>query len=227
MSLSFLVNDVSIDPQQSFHLKLLSYLLLDGSSSPMYKALIDSNIGQEYSSNVGYDGATKVASFSFGLQGIKYEDVSKVEEIILNVLREASKKGFNKSRIDAALHLLELNTKRQSAQFGLALSHQVISSWVYEMPVESVLQINKQIEKFKEAFAKGDLFESLIGRYFLGNDRRVLFVMKPDESFNSRLAEAEQRLLEEKIKKLQPQDHKKLFETNLKLLKLQETKEGN
>jgi Zn-dependent M16 (insulinase) family peptidase len=39
-------------------MRLLSYLLLDGHASPMYKALIDTNLGSEFSSNTGYDNST-------------------------------------------------------------------------------------------------------------------------------------------------------------------------
>lgn len=40
-------------------MRLLSYLLLDGHASPMYEALIDSNLGSEFSSNTGYDNSTR------------------------------------------------------------------------------------------------------------------------------------------------------------------------
>ena len=40
-------------------MRLLSYLLLDGHASPMYKALIDTNLGSEFSANTGYDSSTR------------------------------------------------------------------------------------------------------------------------------------------------------------------------
>jgi Zn-dependent M16 (insulinase) family peptidase len=45
-------------------MRLLSYLLLDGHASPMYKALIDTNLGSEFSSNTGYDNSTRYVCFS-------------------------------------------------------------------------------------------------------------------------------------------------------------------
>jgi hypothetical protein len=225
MSISFLANEIGVDPQESFHLGLLSYLLLDGSSSPMYKALIDSNLGQEYSSNVGYDSHTKLSSFSFGLQGIKDSDVELVERTIYNVLQDVLSNGFERDRIDAALHLLELNTKHQSSQFGLALSHKVISSWVYEGRPEDALNINKKVETFKEAFGQGGLFEGLIKKYFIDNQQKVTVVMSPDPQFNKQLMQAENDLLSQKVKHLTGGDKAKLFERNQELLKLQEGKE--
>ena len=58
LSLSYLANDIT-DTFESFSMRLLSYLLLDGHASPMYKALIDTNLGSEFTINTGYDGSTR------------------------------------------------------------------------------------------------------------------------------------------------------------------------
>jgi Zn-dependent M16 (insulinase) family peptidase len=59
-------------------MKILSYLILDGHASPMYKSLIESNIGSEYAASTGYDNSTVRSTFSVGLQGIRAEDVCLV-----------------------------------------------------------------------------------------------------------------------------------------------------
>lgn len=57
-AICFLANDVT-DMQETFNMGLLSYLLLDGPASPMYKALIDTNIGSDYAPVIGYDTSTR------------------------------------------------------------------------------------------------------------------------------------------------------------------------
>ena len=47
------------DAFETFSMRLLGYLLLDGHASPMYKALIDTNLGSEFSPNTGYDNSTR------------------------------------------------------------------------------------------------------------------------------------------------------------------------
>jgi Zn-dependent M16 (insulinase) family peptidase len=59
-------------------MRLMSYLLLDGHASPMYKALIESGLGAEFSANTGYDSSTMQSCFSVGLQGIKSSDIDTV-----------------------------------------------------------------------------------------------------------------------------------------------------
>jgi Zn-dependent M16 (insulinase) family peptidase len=63
---------------ETFAMRLLSYLMLDGHASPMYKALIESGLGAEFSANTGYEASTMQSCFSVGLQGIKSSDMDLV-----------------------------------------------------------------------------------------------------------------------------------------------------
>lgn len=110
LSLSFLTNDTS-DTFETFSMRLLSYLLLDGHASPMYKALIDTNLGSEFSSNTGYDNSTSTTSLSIGLQGVKDTDVENVKSTIRSVLEQVRQEGFDSKRVEAAIHQLELGQK--------------------------------------------------------------------------------------------------------------------
>ena len=62
-----------------------------------------------------------MATFSVGLQGIKSEDVDMVEQTIMDVFKECSKKGFDKKQIEAYLHQTELNLKHVSNIFIINL----------------------------------------------------------------------------------------------------------
>ena len=123
-------------------MRILSYLLLDGPSSPMYKALIDSHIGSEYAPATGYDSSTKIATFSCGLQGMKYEDVGKVEKIILQVFEDALRDNSWMDRVDAAIHLIELGQKHKTGRFGLGLAQSLVPSWIRGCDPFENMQIN-------------------------------------------------------------------------------------
>lgn len=77
----------------------------------MYQALIESGLGSEYSANTGYDGSTMVSSLSIGVQGMKQEDVSKVEKTITEVLQKVKEDGVDPKRIEAIVHQMELGQK--------------------------------------------------------------------------------------------------------------------
>jgi Zn-dependent M16 (insulinase) family peptidase len=80
----------------------------------MYQALIESNLGSEYSSNTGYDSSTMVSSLAFGVQGMKIDDIAKVEETITNVLQKVQQEGVDPKRIEAIVHQMELGQKHVS-----------------------------------------------------------------------------------------------------------------
>jgi len=46
-------------------MQVLSHLLLSGESYPMHKALIESNIGSDYSAGTGYDDNARYFYFYF------------------------------------------------------------------------------------------------------------------------------------------------------------------
>lgn len=102
------------DTFESFTLSLLSSLMISGPNAPFYKALIEPKIGTDFSSVVGcvhswtrthhavqgwsnlinlnlflrYDGSTKEASFSIGLQGMAEEDTETVKHIISQTIND-------------------------------------------------------------------------------------------------------------------------------------------
>jgi Zn-dependent M16 (insulinase) family peptidase len=107
IALSFLTND-SKDLNECFALEILSRLLLSGQSSPMYKALIESNLASGFIAS-GYDNSTKISSFTFGAQGVRKSDLELVERTIKSVLK--SVQDFDQSRVDSILHEIELSVK--------------------------------------------------------------------------------------------------------------------
>ena len=56
-AISYYGNHLS-DLQESFNLSVLCHLLLDGPTSPMYKALINTGLGTDFTGNSGYDSST-------------------------------------------------------------------------------------------------------------------------------------------------------------------------
>ncbi|KAJ3060664.1 Presequence protease, mitochondrial, partial [Podochytrium sp. JEL0797] len=63
LSVSYLTNDGN-DPFETFAVRMLTTLLTDGPSSPMYRALIESNVGTDYAASTGYDRTAKMTNFS-------------------------------------------------------------------------------------------------------------------------------------------------------------------
>ncbi|CRK49137.1 hypothetical protein BN1723_017006, partial [Verticillium longisporum] len=73
-SVSWVMGETS-DVVETFSLSLLSTLLMDGYGSPLYRGLIESGLGTDFSPNAGYDGSGKLGIYSVGLTGVQEADL--------------------------------------------------------------------------------------------------------------------------------------------------------
>ncbi|KAF7732517.1 Mitochondrial presequence protease [Apophysomyces ossiformis] len=220
ISLSFLTND-SKDTFETFSMRLLAYLLLDGHASPMYKALIDSNLGSEFSANTGYDASTHIGSFSIGLQGVKESDIEVVQNRIRSVLEEVRQNGFDSKRIEAAIHQMELGQKHKTADFGLTIMHGITSGWFDGVDPIDQLEINKNIARLKQELAEGKFFESRIDKYLIANPHTLTYIMKPDASYATNLASEEHKRLTKKLDALTDADKSEIISQGEALMQSQ------
>ncbi|GAA5796196.1 hypothetical protein HPULCUR_001565 [Helicostylum pulchrum] len=224
LSLSYLTNESS-DTFETFSMRLLSYLLLDGHASPMYKALIDTNLGSEFSSNTGYDNSTSTSSMSIGLQGVKDSDAEKVRETIKTVIEQVKQEGFDPKRIEAAIHQMELGQKHKTADFGLTIMHGVTSGWFNGVDPVDLLEINKNLDRLKTELQSGNFFESRIDKYLLNNPHTLSFTMRPDEKYTADLITEEQTRLANKVENLTEQDKSEIAKDGKDLLASQDKQE--
>jgi Zn-dependent M16 (insulinase) family peptidase len=104
---------------EDFLLRLAMGLLIDGQSSPMYRALIESNIGADYAPGTGLDTSTRQSSFTVGVQGASSNDINvavDVENAVLGTIRRLVdwSEGFSPRQIEASLHQIELSLRHVS-----------------------------------------------------------------------------------------------------------------
>ena len=69
MSLSFLCNDLVANPIEGNALSLLSYLLCELPTSPLYKALLESGLAPSYSPSNGFEMHYREGLFNLGVSG--------------------------------------------------------------------------------------------------------------------------------------------------------------
>ncbi|KAF8455042.1 peptidase M16C associated-domain-containing protein [Kalaharituber pfeilii] len=216
-SISWIMNDTS-DVVETFGLRLLSSLLIDGYGSPMYQGLIESKLGSDFSPNTGYSASSKRAIFSLGLQRVKEEDLPKVSEKIKEILARCHKKGFEQRKIDGILHQLELSLKHKTATFGISVMQRLKSAWFNGVDPFDVLAWEDTLSRFKEQYAKGGYFEGLIKKYLL-NDRHMTFTMIPSEDYTTILTKEGTARLEEELKNVKREE---LEKQEAELIQIQE-----
>lgn len=221
-SISWVLGDTS-DIVESFSLSLISALLMDGYGSPLYKGLIESGLGLDWSTNTGYDNSAARGIFSIGLSGVQESDVARVKPALQKILREMRDKGFDRSKIDGYLHQLELGLKHKTANFGMSMLHRLKPKWFTGVDPFDGLAWNETVAAFEAELAKGDYLERLMDKYLL-NDNTLTFTMTPSATFSQEVVQEETERLAAKIDIVRKQAggeeaaRKALEEQELKLL---------
>uniref|UniRef100_A0A8C1EJW2 Presequence protease, mitochondrial n=1 Tax=Cyprinus carpio carpio TaxID=630221 RepID=A0A8C1EJW2_CYPCA len=222
LCMSYLLGDIT-DTFEAFTLSLLSSLMISGPNSPFYKALIEPEIGSDFSSSVGFDGSTRQASFTIGLQGMAEDNTETVKHIIAQTIDDIVATGFEEEQIEALLHKIEIQMKHQSTSFGLALASYIASCWNHDGDPVQLLKISENVSRFQQCLKENPRYlQDKVQHYFKDNTHRLTLTMSPDERFLEKQAEAEEQKLQEKIQNLSDADHKDIYEkAGLMLLLLQ------
>ncbi|XP_008575282.1 PREDICTED: presequence protease, mitochondrial isoform X1 [Galeopterus variegatus] len=217
VSVSFLLPDIT-DTYEAFTLNLLSSLLISGPNSPFYKALIESGLGTDFSPDVGYNGYTREAYFSVGLQGIAEKDVQTVRDLVDSTLDEVVRKGFEDDRIEALLHKIEIQMKHQSTSFGLALTSYIASCWNHDGDPVELLQLGNQLARFRHCLKENPKFlQEKVKQYFKNNQHKLTLSMKPDDKYYEKQAKIEAEKLKQKVTSLSLKDKQQIYEKGLEL----------
>jgi len=197
-SVSWVTGDTT-DVLESFSIALLSTLLMDGYGSPLYRGLIETGMGADYSPNAGYDSGQKRGIFSIGLTGVQEADVPKLKARVQEILKEARDKGFDKTKIDGSLHQLELSLKHKTANFGFSMLNRLKPKWFNGVDPFDSLSWKDTLARFHEKLDQGNYLEGLIDKYLL-NDNTLIFTMAPSTTYGEELVKEEQQRLSQMIK---------------------------
>uniref|UniRef100_A0AAY4AM07 Presequence protease, mitochondrial n=1 Tax=Denticeps clupeoides TaxID=299321 RepID=A0AAY4AM07_9TELE len=218
---SYLLADIT-DTFESFTLNLLSSLMVSGPNSPFYKALIEPKIGSDFSSVVGYDGSTRQASFSIGLQGVAESDIESVKHIISHTVDDIIANGFEEEQIEALLHKIEIQMKHQSTSFGLSLASYIASCWNHDGDPVKLLQISQHVSQFRQCLKDNPRYlEDKVQQYFKNNSHRLTLSMSPDDSYLEKQAQAEDSKLHQKTQSLTESQRQDIYKKGLELLSVQ------
>ncbi|XP_036887766.1 presequence protease, mitochondrial [Sturnira hondurensis] len=217
VSVSFLLPDIT-DTFEAFTLNLLSSLLIGGPNSPFYKALIESGLGTDFSPDVGYNGHTREAYFSVGLQGIAEKDIQTVRDIVDRTIDDVITKGFEDDRIEALLHKIEIQMKHQSVSFGLALTSYVASCWNHDGDPVELLKLGSQVARFRQCLEENPQFlQEKVKQYFKNNQHKLTLSMKPDDKYSEKQAQMENEKLRQKVSALSLEDKQQIYNKGLEL----------
>ncbi|XP_013406216.1 presequence protease, mitochondrial [Lingula anatina] len=217
LAVSFMLGDIT-DRFEADTQSFIGSLLVDGETCPFYQALIEPNIGSDYSPGTGCSNYTRNGYFSVGLQNIRSEDIERVKNLIEDTIDRVIKDGFDSKNVEALLHKIELSLKHQTDNFGLHLAVSLSCLWNHGGSPSEALQINAFMDRLKQCMKENPRFlQDKVKQYFKDNPHRLTLIMQPDEKYDEQIKMQERQKLEDKLANLTEQDKKDIYENGLKL----------
>jgi Zn-dependent M16 (insulinase) family peptidase len=199
VTLNWLLNETA-EREQNLAFHILEFILLGMPGSPLRKALIDSNLGEDLAGE-GLGSELRQMCFSTGLKGIAFEDADKVEDLVLDTLSRLVKEGIDPRTTEAALNTIEFTLRENNTGHfprGLALMLRALATWLHEEDPLALVAFEAPLDAVKSQLAsKQSLFEEMIDRMLLKNPHRTTLILKPD----TELAQKEEAAEREKLTK--------------------------
>ena len=212
--ISFLTTLLNTSAYDRMFVSVLVDALLGSPSCPLYKALLESNLADDISSQSGMSGDFYEIPFSVGITGVKSENISKAKEYILNALKEISQKGLDKDLIEAAIRRQEFSSREIPGGIpnGFRMLLRFSRSWARGEDIIEDLSPSISISKVRSAWEKNEkIFDEFILRELVNNNHRLTLTVISDDN----KAQEEERILEkEAVKRVNKKsiEDEKLFE---------------
>lgn len=169
-------------------LEILSGLLVGSAASPLRKALIDSNLGEDMSPASGIESDLKQLMFCAGLRNARSADIGQIEKLIDDTLQKIIADGFDRDLVEGILHQVEFHGKeisRGSYPYGITLMGNVFQTWLYDGDALVGLDFSRAIDHIRKSWADDpQIFQTLTRKWLVDNPHRLLAVMEPDPDFS-------------------------------------------
>ncbi|HMQ34004.1 MAG TPA: insulinase family protein [Chloroflexaceae bacterium] len=206
-------------------LDILSYLLIGTPAAPLYKALMDSRLGESLTGG-GYNDGMLQHTFSVGLKGIDPADAPQVEELIIGTLERLAEEGLDPEQIEAALNTVEFSLRENntgSFPRGLSLMLRSLGTWLYDGDPLAPLRFEEPLAAVRAAVERGErLFEGLIRETLLENRHRARVLLRPDPAQAERDAAEERARLDAARAGMSEADLERIIAETEALRRLQE-----
>ena len=214
------------DPELNIALSILSYMLVSTPASPLRKALLDSQLGEELIGN-GLSSYLRQMTFTVGLKGVAEEDIEKVQSLISETLEKLANNGFDLELQEAALNTLEFQLRENntgSYPRGLALMLDALSIWLHDgNPIEAVSYEAPLALVKKRLLEEPKWLLDLMRKHIIENQHRVDLSMIPQKGLRQAEEEIEKKRLSDIHSAMSQEERQRIIEETQKLKLAQET----
>ena len=230
VNVNWLLNDERFSSLDELTLGILDHLLMGTSSSILRKSLMESGYGEALTGG-GLSDELLQATFSIGMKGVKEDDVSDLEQLIVDTLEKVAKEGFEADAIAASMNTIEFQLREfntGSYPKGLSFMLGAMSKWLYDESPTEALKFEKPLAELKESISESgsQIFQDLVQKHFIENDHRSTIQMKPSKTYEAELLKEEKDELQKIKESMSDSEIEKVIETTNKLKELQSAEDS-
>jgi Zn-dependent M16 (insulinase) family peptidase len=224
ISVNWMIDEIT-DVETALGFDILEHILIGNAAAPLYKALIDSGLGEGLAGG-GLDDGLRQPMFSIGLKGIDPANADKVETLITDTLGGLAGHGIDPLTVEAALNTVEFHLRENntgSFPRGIVFMLRALRSWLHGRDPLTPLAFAEPLAAIKGRITGGDrYFENLLRKYFIDNPHRTVVLLKPDHAQAEREAKEEEAHLTQVRAGMSDADLGKVVEATRTLKELQE-----
>lgn len=213
-------------PELVLGLVILEHILAGTPAAPLYKALIDSGLGEDLT-GAGLDTGMRQMVYTIGLKGVQAENTGRVETLILETMARLARDGIDPATVAASMNTVEFQLREKntgSYPRGLVMMINALTAWIYDRDPLDALRLEAPLAAIKARLAKGErVFEDLLTRHLVENTHRATVILEPDAGLAERRAAAERERLRAAQAAMSPEDLRRVVNTTLELRRRQET----
>ena len=167
-------------------LNLLVDILLGSPSCPLHKAILNSGIGKDISSQSGISPDFYEIPLAVGMTGLTEENAEKAEEFILDSLRDIVRDGINPDIIVSSIRRYEFTLQEIPGGIpnGTILFSKCIRGWERGGNPSNMLHPKRELAELKKRLeANPRLFEEWIEDNLINNPHRLSLYVKPESDY--------------------------------------------
>ncbi len=186
LMVSWLTSCHSDDRTDMTLLNLLIDVLLGSPSCPLHKAILNSGIGKDISSQSGISPDFYEIPLAVGMTGLTEEKAGKAAEFILKTLRDIVKDGINPDIIESSIRRYEFTLQEipGGVPNGSILFSKCIRGWERGGNPSAMLHPKRELAELKRRLEENPrLFEEWIEKNLIENPHRLALYVKPESDY--------------------------------------------
>ncbi len=170
--------------------EVLTEALMGNMGAPLYKAVVESGIGEDLSPVSGLDTDLRELVFSIGVRGSSLDRREEFDRLIMDELSRLADEGIPELALKGALHRVEFRNReiKGGSPFGLRLMGRSLKGWLHGGSPEDTIFFKKPMSELRERLAENPrYFEELISSRLIENNHRLSLSIEPHIEHNQNI----------------------------------------